>query len=200
MHKTKQSQLGFTLLEVVIALAIIVTIVAVGVTHLQPPSRSVRSDIRNLLLLTKRLNQQAQLDNKMYRLAFTFDDKQGEYWVESASRRTAAITSPEPTPAVNDEDDENDPSTFKLDSSVLKKKAKLPEGFRFVQVILIEQDLSFSQGTGYVHFFPQGLADSAIIQIANSDESLSWTLVTNPLSGNVQLIDGLFDEKQLQRK
>jgi prepilin-type N-terminal cleavage/methylation domain-containing protein len=195
------SREGFTLLEVMITLAIIIGVVSMAITNLQPPSRSVRGDIRNILVIAKRLNQQAQLDGKMYRLAFQFEENKGSYWVESANRRTAANPNPTSTPFGGaDEGEEQDPTSFKLDSTILKKKVVLPEGFRFLKVILIDQDLVFEQGVGYVHFFPQGLADSAIIQIANMDSSLSWTLVVNPLSGNIQLIDGLFSEKDLQRK
>lgn len=191
---------GFTLLEVMITLAIIIGVVSLAITNLQPPSRSVRADIRNILVIAKRLNQQAQLDGRMYRLAFEFEENKGSYWVESANRKTAASPNPTATPFGGIDPEEQDPNDFKLDAAILKKKVILPEGFRFVKVILIDQALEFTQGVGYVHFFPQGLADSAIIQIANADSSLSWTLVTNPLSGNIQLIDGLFSEKELQRK
>ncbi|MCB0348197.1 MAG: type II secretion system protein [Bdellovibrionales bacterium] len=205
MHKSKKifnnpNEKGFTLLEVMVVLAIIIGIVGLAITNLQPPSRSVRADIRNILVIGKRLSQQAQLDGKMYRIAFDLNDEQGSYWVESANRKTAGTASPSATPFGGSDSDEADPRDFTPDTRILKKKAPLPKGFRFLKIILIDQDLAFEEGIGYVHFFPQGLADSAIIQIANQDESFSWTLVTNPLSGNIQLIDGLFSEKDLIRK
>ncbi len=206
MHKTKfpsikASNKGFTLLEVMVVMAIIIGIVAIVITNLQPPGRSVRADIRNILVIAKRLNQQAQLDGKMYRIVFDLNNEQGVYWVESANRKTAGSANPTATPFGGGSDsDEKDPRDFALDARILKSKAKLPKGFRFLKIILVDQDLAFEEGVGYVHFFPQGLADAAIIQIANEDESFSWTLVTNPLSGNIQLIDGLFSEKDLVRK
>lgn len=190
-----------TLLEIMIVLAIVIGIVSLAITNLQPPSRSVRADIRNILVLAKNLNQQAQLDGKMYRIAFDFGEEKSTYWVESAARTTAASPNPSATPfGGKDDKEEVDPSDFVPDTRMLKNKVTLPDGFKFVKIILVDQDLSFEQGLGYVHFFPQGLSDAAIIQIANKDKSLSWTLVTNPLSGNVQLIDGLFSEKELIRK
>ncbi len=201
IHLISSSNKGFTLLEVMVVLAIIIGIVGLAITNLQPPSRSVRADIRNILVIAKRLNQQAQLDGKMYRIVFDLNDEQGVYWVESANRKTAGSAKPSATPfGGGSNTDEKDPRDFALDASILKNKVKLPKGFRFLKIILVDQDLAFEQGNGFVHFFPQGLADSAIIQIANEDESFSWTLVTNPLSGNIQLIDGLFSEKDLIRK
>ena len=57
----------------------------------------------------------------------------------------------------------------------------------------------FDEGVGRIHFFPQGLADASALHITSDDGALSWTVIVNPLTGNAQLVDGLYDANQLNR-
>ena len=182
-----------TILEIMIVLAIITGIVVMGAMNMRNPTSDVRTDIRNLLLLSKRLNQQAQLDNVIYRITFSMDKKNPTYWVEESANGTIE--------RANQDTFAQDPdqSPFKIASKFTKDKKNLPTEFFFKKVILLEQGLFFEDGLAHIHFFPQGMADASAVQITNEAESLSWTLIINPLTGSARLVDGLFEANQLSR-
>ena len=65
---------------------------------------------------------------------------------------------------------------------------KLKAGVRLEGVYTPNQDDVFREGRAYVHFFPNGFAEPAMIYIGNkreSGEGLSYTLSISPLTGRV---------------
>ena len=149
-----------------IVLAIMAGIVALGASTMRTPQTDIRTDIRKLFVLSKQLNRQAQLDNKIFRLTFSFDKNSAMYWVESTDKKTI-------TKANDDtfaEKEEDQPKEFQVAKNLTKQKIRLPVGFHFKQLYLLEQDLLFEVGEGYIHFFPQGMADAAALQIVSTDE------------------------------
>jgi general secretion pathway protein H len=65
---------------------------------------------------------------------------------------------------------------------------KLKSGVRLEGVYTPNQDDVFREGRAYVHFFPNGFAEPAMIYIGNkreSGEGLTYTLALSPLTGKV---------------
>ena len=183
-----------TLIEIMIVMVILTGVIVLGAMSLRAPSSDVRSDIRKLLILSKRLNQQAQLDQKIYRLTLSFDKEQPFYYVETTDKKTIETAS---TDAFDEDPDSSD---FKIAKKFTKDRNSLPEGFFFKKLLLLEQGVYFDEGIAYIHYFPQGMADASALQITNTDETLSWTLIVNPLTGATRLVEGLYEAAELSRE
>jgi general secretion pathway protein H len=79
------------------------------------------------------------------------------------------------------------PAAFQPDLTIFKKKQSLPSGFRFVHIESGTQDVILTDGTAYIHFFPQGLIEASAIQIEDPKKNI-WTLVYNPITGHMDVI------------
>ena len=55
-----------------------------------------------------------------------------------------------------------------------------------------------TEGMAYIHFFPQGLIETAALQIADPKGNV-FTLVYNPLTGKADIITEARDLKDLAR-
>jgi len=76
--------------------------------------------------------------------------------------------------------------------SELRKPLKLPATMKIVSVRTADDFEPITKGETSLYFFPQGRTQQAHIQIAStSDETDGYTVVTHPLTGRVEVKDGL---------
>ena len=47
---------------------------------------------------------------------------------------------------------------------------------------------------------PEGFVELAVIQIQTKDEALKWTIVTAPLTGQIDTFDGHMDLDKLEQR
>jgi hypothetical protein len=77
-------------------------------------------------------------------------------------------------------------ATFSKESVL--PEVKLKSGVRLEGVYTPNQDEVFREGKAYIHFFPNGFAEPAMVYIGNKRESgsgLTYTLALSPLTGKV---------------
>jgi len=78
--------------------------------------------------------------------------------------------------------------------SELRKPLKLPATMKIVSVRTADDFKPITKGETSLYFFPQGRTQQAHIQIASTtDEGDGYTVVTHPLTGRVEVKDGLLD-------
>ncbi|MBY0555214.1 type II secretion system GspH family protein [bacterium] len=182
---------GFSLLELTVVLSIIAGIIAVAGPRLFDKKSDTRKVFREFIIAGKDLKSRAKISGSTYRLAFDLTEKQQSWWVEK-STRAVVIDRDKVQKELEDakkenKDESKPPPDFQIDTSIFKKKQTLPSGFKFKQIESGSLDLTITDGLAFIHFFSQGLIETAAIQIEDPKGNI-WTLVYNPLTGKSDVI------------
>lgn len=201
VRRSRQS--GFTLIEVMVVIAIIAGVLAVASSSLMSSGTKMRASVRKLAILPREIRNIARLYNMTVRLAIVIDDDKGHsYWVESAPGNVLLMTEEqefelERLTTAQREAKETHKTNFSLEKRVTRQAVELPRGLYFGHVELTSRKEPVSQGAAYVHFFPQGLAEQAAIHITDR-ESLNWTITINPLTGQARVFERKLELKDLR--
>lgn len=185
---------GFTLIEVMIVLALFGAIVAFGVPRLFKKDNNIKAVARNFVVMSREIRNKARLTNSTYRIAVNLTPNEEKYWIERANGMQTVDAQAEEREKEKDSEDAP-PPLFKVDKAV--KEKSLPSGLRISSVETINMKAPQTTGTAYVYFFPEGFVEAAAIQLSN--EKVTWTLVFNPLTGQADIIEKAQSLKDIQR-
>lgn len=185
-----------------ISMALMAGIIVLVASNFKSPKNEIRKDITNLMILTKKSFQYAQIKNATFRIVIdmTGENEDGEevshkYWVEYAS-------GPQFIPSAESEDkldeDGNIVSEFQVSKSLSKKKESLPPGFIFTSVSYGGRE-DIDKGLAYLYFFPQGYTEESLIQIGHKENKLHWSILVNPLTGISDLLTRKVSLKDLKQ-
>jgi general secretion pathway protein H len=191
--RTTNNNRGLTLIEILIVLVIVASIAAIGVPRLMNTSAdSMKKLTRHMTTLTKEIRNRAKLKNVTERLVIDMSSEPHRYWVEY-TQGSRPIPANLYEPKDKDEPDKNE-AQFKKDEILTKKEKELPKGVYFNSVETVNSKEPITNGLAYVHYFPEGFVEAAVIQITNR-KGMTWTLVISPLTGQAEVID---EEKSLK--
>lgn len=191
MHKNSR---GFSLIEILIVLAIAGLTVALLSQRIGKDNRKIRRDVRIFAAQIRDLRNKARMRNSTYRLVINLPENSKEkqtYWVESTSKNFLVIYNEDELRKrkQNLKEGEKDPSGFDVDREVSKDGAQpLPDGLQFKSVEIAAQKKEYTSGRVYIHFFPEGRVEEAVIHL-NDGQKLNWSLAIHPLTGRVDLIN-----------
>lgn len=184
---------GFSLLEITIVILIIGGLLAVAIPRLQFNKVDTRKVIRELTISIKEVRNRAKLYGTTYRLAFRLDPDRQAYWVEKSNSITyidkAALEKAreEAKSSFRKNAEEKTTTSFTPDTSFFKKEKKLPEGYTFKLIETVSQNAAYSDGMAYIHFFPQGFIEAAVVQIEDPKKNV-WTVTFNSLTGQAAIL------------
>jgi prepilin-type N-terminal cleavage/methylation domain-containing protein len=201
--KKLTSQQAFTLLEVMIVLGILGALLAFGMPKMRSPQNNIKAVVRKIATLTREIRHQARVKHMTYRLALRMSggaQKNGPpdaYWVENASGNILVPSEQTVESMAKLKNDEKPPEPFRKVESLVKGERELPSGLFIGSVETANSDKAVSDGMGYVYFTPEGLVEKAMIQITNRDR-LTWTIIINPLTGHVDVVEKAMNLKDLQ--
>lgn len=196
---TNQSS-GFTLIEIMIVLAILGGIIAVGLPRLvRPNEQNLMSTLRHITVLSKEVRNKARLNKATYRIAFRMSKEEGHaYWVERASGKV--LIDPEAEEArLREDENDRPPSPFQFDDSLMKEIKPFPPRFFFASIETATREDASEAGTGYIHYFPEGLVEESAIHITNG-KNMNWTLAIHPLTGKVNVIKDNVSLEEIRRQ
>ncbi len=182
---------GFTLLEILIVLAIIASMMTWGAGKIRKPDNNIKFIARKFSVLGKEIRNRARLQHVTYRLVLQMDGEHQRYWVEKAPG--PLLIDPKTLYEKTDKKDKNQDDKkpkkpgFEVDKSFFKKEKELPPGMYFGSVETISQDSPRTDGEAYVHFFAEGLVESSAIQITDK-KKLTWTILFNPITGQADIV------------
>ncbi len=188
MLNAARSKAGFTLVEIMVVLAIIGAMIAVAAPRLFKSETKLKPIARHLLVLGREIRHRARMTNSVMRLVIDFDPEKGAYWVEKAS----GITKVDPTIDPNNikDEDKEKKSPFELDTLLNKKKKMLPANLRFLQLESIHREAPIKENLGYIYFSPEGFVEASALQIADkSSPPKVWTFIFNPVTGYIVLVE-----------
>lgn len=181
-------------------MAILGAIIGVGVPKLFNNSGNVKRVIRTFSVMGKQIKSKARLFNKTYRLAIRLDENKQAYWVESTNEQRLSLKKIEDEDkAAKDKKDDAPPSLFTLDSQVFKKEQTLPKEVKFVSVETQSTNGPRTEGIAYIYFSPEGQTEPSVIQLSNDKKSFTWSLVYNPLTAQLDIIESAKSLKDLER-
>lgn len=200
---------GFTLIEMMIVLAIIGAVVVMAMPYMSNRNSKTKAFLRQMTVLSRELHTRAKLQGAVYRLVIDLKDEKGTgkaepqtFWVERANGKT--VLKPDEEEAArkraNEVGEENrkDPRGFQMDTALMKEAKEIPSGLRFEKVELTRLEKPVTSGKAFIHYMPEGLVDEANIHI-KGEKSQAWTISIHPLTGKAELISKsvtLMDMKQ----
>lgn len=176
---------GFTLVEILMVLAIIAAVMALGLPALSRVTyQKVNSTTRKFVGVVRTVRNDAVLLTSIYRLAFDLEKR--TWWVES-QRELRTLDAPDPD-AKRDKDGEAPPSNFSMVEKYGTKPTPLPSGVAIAGVFKEDEGL-IKQGIAYIHFFPNGFNEQAILYIVREGEEVGkgYSVVVRATSGRVEI-------------
>jgi len=180
----RNNRKAFSLLEMMLVLAIIGGIIALGLGRIRKRDNDIKKVAREFYVLGKEIRNQARLKNSTYRLVIQLDEGQQQYWVESAQGFQGRIDE-EAQEKLKEE--ERSPEVFQKDNSVIKADTKkLPNGLYFKAVETLDKEPT-SVGIARIYFFSNGFVETAAVQITDREKA-TWTLIYHPLTGQADII------------
>ena len=192
---------GFTLLELLVTLAIIVGLVTIAVpTFSQVSGARLRTSTNKLSTTLRHCFGYSVSHGKYLRLVLDLDGER--YWVESSDRpifirKAKSEEGVDPNDLTEEEKEEiekareegrpiQERARFSADKFI--SDVKLDKGLNLRSVFTTNQDDVFTTGKAYVHFFPSGFVEPALIVIGQGetdDDGGSYSLTVAPLTGKV---------------
>lgn len=186
---------GFSLLELLFALVIISTVLAIAIPridnglelHLKASARKLASSVRFTF-------NESVARNRYYRLVFSMPPGgEHSFWVEVADK-PVLIRTPEQEEAfqrklqyLNEEQRkrvlDRESKFVRLEGS-LSKTFKLNRGLQFKDIYVSHQPGRIDQGEAYLYFFPNGSTEQAVINLVDTEGDV-YSLEIFPLSGKV---------------
>ncbi len=186
-------------MELMVVIAIIAGSIALVLPRISNPNNQIRATLRELMTLSRELHTRAKLQGKTYRMVFEVPEDPRSpdpvmYYVESSSKQVLLRKAEDEKDyleksareAKDDKEAQADPSGFAPDTTILKKKKVLPPGLTFEGLELKRAETILTSGKLSIHFFPEGLAEEAIIHFKAKDQV--WSLVIDPMLGKASLI------------
>ncbi|MDX9731431.1 MAG: type II secretion system protein [Bdellovibrionales bacterium] len=199
--KAVRNSRGFTLIEIMVVLLIMGGVLAIGGTRLFNPSENRRGQIRQLAIQAKELRTYARLRNSTYRLAIAMDDKGGHrYWVESASGHVLQLSETQEEELAKLTEIQREDAIrgrAKFEKEKKPGDVKLTTGLKFEGVEIAGRSKEFTSGIAYIHFFPQGLSEEALIKIGDGNTH-HWTIAIHPLTGVAEILSRQTTLKELK--
>jgi len=192
-HQTTSSQnkakTGFTLIEILIVLAIIAMVIAMGLPAIQRvTNQKVNSTARKFVGLVRTIRNDAILLNNVHRLAIDFEKK--AWWVEAQREFKLLEQMPDAAPPKKKKSgkpEQEPPPNFLLVDKYSAKPVPLPEGVN-IEGVLKEKEGLKKEGTVYINFFPSGLNDYAILYLMREGaQAINFSVVIRPTLGRVEI-------------
>lgn len=193
---------GFTLLELVIVIGILGLMMGVGISGLTGLSSTRLRTQTNKLSSALRYTYNRSVAHGLY-MRMVLDIDGDAYWVE-ASEEPVFLPKKKREHGDEGEEDEDEKDKDKDEKDKLRTKrqrfqqdgviprVKMEKGIGIQGVFTSGQDDVFESGKAYIHFFPNGFVEPAIIYTTDGEEGY-YTLRVSPLTGRVKNSYGKVD-------
>ncbi len=190
------------MIEVMIVLVIMTSIAVMIIPRIGNKNNQIKETVRRFSVLTREIRSKARLENATYRLVIDMHEggnksKTHQYWLEKSTKKILLRSDDDRKEVRNENGDVIDPDGFEFDDSILKKKQKLQGSLFFEDVEVSGVEHPIKAGKAYIHFFPEGLVQEAVIHVKMTDK-IQWSLALHPLTGKCDIVNNRIELKDLQ--
>ncbi len=163
-------QEGFTLIELIIVLIVLAAVLTITFPRMEAffSGSYLKSTSRRLIGTIRYLHDRSATTGKRLRLCYDLDEN--KYWIE----------------------EENEEGEFEEVKTVLGRREALPEGIKFLDIIIPEGKIS--SGQTFTLFFPKGYVTKSIIHLQNEKEEVQTLLIKGTM-GQVMVYEGYVEEE-----
>jgi general secretion pathway protein H len=191
----KNSERGFTLIEIMIVVLIIALMMGLGVAVLFPGNEAkLRDQSSKIAGTVKFLYNESAIKNRYYRLVFDLDSQ--SYRVES-SEEPYLVRMVDEAQKKKDEDKDPDATpdgaAFTAEEGLLVDPVRLPAGIKIKDISVMHLPTRVEQGKVEVYFFPNGFVEPAVVNLTDEDEENFYSLQFNPMTGRVRIRSEYFE-------
>ncbi len=187
---TQNLQRGFTLIEILIAVAIFVSSLVFILPQVKRSENKVKKNLRDLQALNRTLYSYSRIHNRVYRLVLKINEESSSYWVEVKK----TLDEKQEEDQFSKEEDASDNTSilnskeiphpfFEKDQGILKEPRTLPQemNFEFSDENLQKED----ENVLYITYDPHSFSPPVTILIKRKD--YAWSLFFNPLLGELEI-------------
>ncbi len=194
---------GFTLVEIMIVIAIIAGVLAIGVPKMFSSSTAMRGAVRKIAVMSRDIRNNSRLYDVTTRLVISLDKQKGYSYAVESSPGVVLMASETKEKELEklttlQQEGEKKKTDFSPEARVLKKVVGLPKGMIFEDVEKGGQTEIITEGKAYINFYPQGLAEESAIHLGDG-KALHWTIVVNPLTGRADVYEKHVTLKEIKR-
>ena len=175
---------GFSLLEILITMAIVTSSLILSSSFIiKRKDNRKKSTFRQFVALNRQLDHSARLKRETWRLVIHLDENKNSWWVEKklpykkVSNYTAST-----------ENQTLSFTGFVIDTNFFAKPQKLPGELKFESVEVSGKKDKITSGKAYIHYFPEGQFDNALLKIKK--RNIYWSLFIDRLSGDLTVFTG----------
>lgn len=195
----RTSERGFTLFEILIVVSILAGAIAFLVPRTMRTDSGIKKVSRHILVLSRDVRNQARLKNSTYRIVFKMDGDKHSYWVEAAAGNQPGKSQEQLEEESRLAEDVRPTNPFKKIDKFTKTQFELPKDLYFGQIETLSERAPITTGEVYLNYSPQGLTESAAIQLTDRKDT-NWTLVVNPLTGHVTIVNKKVSLKDIKQE
>lgn len=182
---------GFTLIEIMIVLAILGFGLTLAVSRFSNRSGELRAVLRKTTVLSRELHTRAKLNGVTYRMVLDLGEggpkASQTIYVERGTGAT--VIKDQEIEEGAEEDEENPaPKEFQRDVDLLKEPIKIPRGVYISEVEINRIEKPLTQGLAYIHYLSQGLVEEAAIHLRRAESEQKWTISIHPLTGRAEVL------------
>jgi type II secretion system protein H len=189
---------GFTLIEMLVVVGIIALMAAVMMPTISSYFQvSLNSATRDLATTIKEAYNSSVVTGKVYRLVY--DLKENTYWVEFGPAEVLLDTKESKEKEERRKKFSKSVTKkpeFKMDTTISRKKAILPRGVVFEDLVTEQSKEPITEGTAYTHFFPHGLTEQTVIHLQDQSKHHA-SLVITALVGDTNVYDRYVTAKEI---
>lgn len=180
---------GFTLVEVLVVVSIIAMVLSFGIPTIQRVTNyQLNATTRKFSGLLKTVRDRAVFRNKIHRLVVSFEDQ--KYWIESQQQLSPidlAQLEEARKVSLGQSKAEMPDTGFTLEPRFGKEPTEIPDGL-VLDGVYTARDGLLQEGIAYIHFFPNGYNDEAIIFLRKrGGQGSGYALKLNPVTGRAEI-------------
>ncbi len=193
-RSNRSSQAAFTLVEILIVLGIISMVMSIGLPAIQRVTyQKVNSTTRKLVGVMRSIRNDAILLNTVHRIAFDMDRRL--WWVEKQKSFQLLSDQDSAQPVKKQKGSKEvveigPTGNFQYAEKYNTKPQKWPDGVS-IGGVLTETEGFRGEGLAYIHFFPNGFNDKAIVYITRegAKREEGYCLYLRPTGGHIEAMN-----------
>lgn len=195
---SKSTQRGFTLIELIIVIAVFAMVMGLAInTFSQISSTQIRVDSNRVAQALRYSFEYAVTHGKYVRLVISMDsnsinvESTDDPIFLSMEKREIGVDPQELTEEQQEEiekakeEGRPPPKMIRFSKDEVVPEVQLDKNVIIKGVFTANQTDIFTSGKAYIHYFPNGFAEPALVYIGGKDSELMYTLTLSPLTGKV---------------